>query len=129
MPFFWNGKKSWTMLEVLNITVLRVDKERICTSVPLMVTEDASFVIDATKLKHQNDYECDGLGNFRNGGHAGRIFTVSNGHVVDSQVLPRSEKERSRLQEDQYLIKVVYWNHRKHKDFKKRIYKIIHSKK
>lgn len=86
--------------------------------------EDASFVIDTKNLKNQKDYLCDGIGNFRNSGHTGRIFTVNNNKVETSDPLPRTEKDRPQLGVNQYLVKAVYWWHKKHRDFKKRTYEI-----
>ena len=124
MPYFWKGQKAWALEEILMITTLNVDKQRVCSSVPYMVLEDACFVIDTKNLQHSMDYTSDGIGNFRNSGHSGRVFTVTDNKVVSSKALPRTEKDRVPLLKNQYLVKAVYWSHQKHKEFKKKTYEI-----
>ncbi|CAB4002353.1 Hypothetical predicted protein [Paramuricea clavata] len=112
------------MSEVLHAIQLSVDADRICVERPLGVTEDASFVIDTSKLEARKDYLEDNTGNFRNLGHCGTVFTVKNDKIVSMSAMERSLKDRPPLKRGEFLVKVVYWGHKKHKDFKKRTYEV-----
>ncbi|KAK3731333.1 hypothetical protein QZH41_004099 [Actinostola sp. cb2023] len=58
----------------------------------------------------------------------GRISNVVNGKVASARPLERSAKNRSRLKENEYLTKVVYWAHKKYSDFKQRTYEVTSVK-
>ena len=123
-PYFWRGKKEFQLEEVLDILQLNVDGNRICTELPMPVIEDAAFVIDTRELLARRDYLEDNIGNFRNLGHCGKIFKLKNDTVVQPRCMERTAKERPPLEKDEVLVKVVYWCHKKHKDFKKRTYEV-----
>ena len=128
IPYFWKGKRDFQLDEVLDILHLSVDGNRICLERPLGVNEDASFVIDTRKLQARRDYLEDNIGGYRNQGHCGKIFTVKNDRIVDAYAMERTLQERPPLGPDQYLVKVVYWSHKKHKDFKRRTFEVSSSR-
>ena len=127
-PYFWKGKRDFQLDEVLDILHLSVDGNRICLERPLGVNEDASFVIDTRKLQARRDYLEDNIGGYRNQGHCGKIFTVKNDRIVDAYAMERTLQERPPLGPDQYLVKVVYWSHKKHKDFKRHTLEVSSSR-
>jgi len=92
------------------------------------VHENAGFVIDTSRLPARKDFLNDVYGSFRNLGQHGRISNVVNGKVASARPLERSAKNRSRLKENEYLTKVVYWAHKKYSDFKRRIYEVTSVK-
>lgn len=123
-PYYWKGKEEFQMEEVLNILQLNVDGDRICSERPLSVAENAAFVVDTRELPTRKDYLEDNIGNFRNLGHCGKVFKVGNNKIVKTRCMERTVKERPPLERDEFLVKVVYWGHKKHKDFKKRTYEV-----
>jgi len=127
-PYFWKGKRDFQLDEVLDILHLSVDGNRICLERPLGVNEDASFVFDTRKLQARRDYLEDNIGGYRNQGHCGKIFTVKTDRIVDAYAMERTLQERPPLGPDQYLVKVVYWSHKKHKDFKRRTFEVSSSR-
>ena len=94
---------------------------------PLGLIEDASFVIDTRKLQARRDYLEDNIGGYRNQGHCGKIFNVKNDRIVHAYAMERTLQERPPLGPDQYLVKVVYWSHKKHKDFKRHTFEVSSS--
>ena len=54
----------------------------------------------------------------------GKIFKIKNDTIVDTRRMERTVRERPPLGEDEFLVKVVYWCHKKHSDFKKRTYEV-----
>ncbi len=121
-PYFWRGKRDYSHQEVLKI--LDLESNRVCSEVPQNVQENASFVIDTSKLLRRQDFTSDGNGGFRNNGHSGKIFKVENNKIVSEKPLARLTKERANLETDEFLVKAVYWPHTKHRDFKRRCYEV-----
>lgn len=113
------------MLEILQ---LEIDPERICSEVPHRVQEDASFVIDTSKLLKRENYLSDGTMGYRNHGHGGKIFKVKDSQIVSERTYERKKNKRAKLETDEFLVKVVYWPHKKYSDFKKRSYEVESSR-
>jgi len=72
----------------------------------------------------RKDYLEDNTGNFRNLEHCGKIFQLKNDTITQINCMECTSKECPPLGKDKVLAKVVYWCHKKHKDFKKRTYKV-----
>ena len=123
-PYFLRGKRDYSHKEVLEILVLDLKSNRVCSEVPQNVQENASFVIDTSKLLRRQDFTSDGNGGFRNNGHSGKIFKVENNKIISEKPLARLTKERANLETDEFLVKAVYWPHTKHYDFKRRCYEV-----
>ena len=90
----------------------------------MSVNEDTAFVIDTRELVARKDYIEDNIGNFRNLGHCEKIFQLKNDIIVQTRCMERFAKECPPLEGDKVLVKVVYWSHKKHKDFKKCTYEV-----
>lgn len=112
-PYYWKGKEEFQMEEVLNILQLNVDGDRICSERPLSVAENAAFVVDTRELPTRKDYLEDNIGNFRNLGHCGKVFKVGNNKIVKTRCMERTVNDRPPLERDEFLVKVVYWGHKK----------------
>jgi hypothetical protein len=117
-PYFEKGKKQSDDVErLVEILLLNPDKDRICQRRPIGCQENASFVIDTTKLNHYEDYKADDLGSFRNNGNKAYVVETKENRVSSAAVLPK--KFRFPLKPGQIPVKKTYWIHSSDKTFKR----------
>ena len=101
----------------VNILFLDVDSEKFCSKRPNGVQENACFVIDRAQLKHAEDWLMTDVGSFENRGSSSRVYTIIDGNIIDSKHVRGSKKKLLALREAEYLVRNVYYRHKKYVDF------------
>ena len=88
-----------------------------CTKRPNGVQENAYFVIDRFQLKNAEDWLVTDVGSFQNLGASARVFHIENGQVVHSEQIRGKKSSQLERNEGEYLVRNVYYKHKKYKDF------------
>ena len=121
-PYLYKGKHSLSFDDKINILLLGVDSSKVCTERPNGVQENACFVIDRSQLKNAEDWLATDVGSFQNLGASARVFRIENGLVVHSeQIRGKRSSQLSRRSEGEYLVRNVYYRHKKYSDFQRTV--------
>jgi len=76
LPVYERPKKGYSKEQIVDVLCNpSLDEKLICSTHPVLVEHNTSFVIDMTKLKDRNDVRADDLGTWRCTGS--RILTIS----------------------------------------------------
>ena len=73
------------------------------------------FVVDRSQLKSAKDWLSTDVGSFEHRGSSARLFTIVEGEIVDSYTW--RGKKSPPLKEGQYLVRNVFYRHKKYTDF------------
>lgn len=114
-PYLHKGKLSVTFEGKLKVLLLDVDLTKICSKRPNGVAENAFFVVDRSQLKSAKDWLSTDVGSFEHRGSSARVFTIVEGEIVDSYTW--RGKKSPPLKEGQYLVRNVFYRHKKYTDF------------
>ena len=121
IPYLTKGSRAYSHQKVVDI-ILSGKSKRVCSARPVKVEENATFLIDRSKLSHQDDWAKDDLGTWRNQGYGGTVLTVSeDGVVFEARQLPKRLKDRCVLEENQYLLKTTYYCCQASTDYSRRM--------
>ncbi|KAK3704120.1 hypothetical protein QZH41_006809 [Actinostola sp. cb2023] len=116
-PYLYKGKYALDFDDKIRILLLDVDTTKICTQRPNAVQENAFFVIDRSTLKNASDWLMTDIGAFDNRGGSARIFHVENNTIAASKLFRGRKSEIPKLREGDYLIRNVFYRHKKYHDF------------
>lgn len=96
----------------------------ICTKKPVGVTDAAVFIVDTTKLRHQDDLKADDMGSWTHKGkpiHFYKVQCLSSGEVYDAQLCDSTDDDRI------YKLTRIYYHHKGTTEFRKTLF-YIHGK-
>ena len=116
-PYLYKGKRTLTFEEKFQVLLLDIDITKVCSKRPNGVQENACFVIDRSQLKHGEDWLVTDVGSFENRGSSARVFSTKDGHVLHSSHIRGKREDQSQLSEGEYLVRNVYYRHKKYLDF------------
>ncbi|CAB3999185.1 Hypothetical predicted protein [Paramuricea clavata] len=116
-PYLYKGKEQLTFDTAITILLLDVDTSKICTKRPNGIEENACFVIDRSRLRNQEDWLITDIGTFENHRGSARLYKTEDGEIKYSAKIKGREKNTAKLGRDEYLVKRVYYRHKKYTDF------------
>ena len=116
-PYLYKGKYDLSFENKLHILLLDVDSSKVCTKRPNGVQENCFFVVDRAQLKNASDWLMTDVGAFDHRGVSGRIFKTEDNQILESTLFRGKKSEVPRLNEGEYLVKNVFYRHKKYKDF------------
>ena len=95
----------------------------VCTRKPVGVNDSAVFLVDTTKLKHQDDLRADDMGSWMHKGKPVRFYKVkrlSSGEVYDAQQCDKTDR-------NVYKLTRIYYHHKGTPEFRKTLF-YVHGK-
>ena len=116
-PYLYKGKYDLSFADKLHILLLNVDTTKVCTRRINTVQENGFFVIDRAHLKNASDWLMTDVGAFDYRGVSSRIFKTDSNQILESAMFRGKKSEMHQLREGEYLIRNVFYRHRKYQDF------------
>ena len=95
----------------------------VCTRKPVGIIECAAFLVDTTKLKHQDDLKADDMGSWMHKGKPNCYYKVkqlSSGEVYDAQQCDKTD-------ENVYKLTRIYYHHKGTPEFRRTLF-YVHGK-
>lgn len=114
-PYLHQGKLSLTFEGKLRVLLLDVDTTKICSKRPNGV-KNAFFVVDPYQLKSAKDWLMTDVGSLEHRGSSAHVFTIAEDEIVESETW-RGKKSGLSLKQGQYIVRNVYYRHKKYQDF------------
>ena len=128
IPVFAYDKKGFIPEEALQLIsgVSRKHSADVCTDHPVGCMMNATFLVDTSKLQHPQDIKADDLGTFKNNRVQHRYcFATADKDDGNELITQRLPVRHSECRPGHYDVKVTYWVHSSHNDFKRRLYQVI----
>lgn len=107
-PIFSWSKTAYSGQTLVKVLLESYEPEFLCVSQPVNVENNASFLVDCSKLHNRNDIKCDDMGAWKHKGSPKRFFLVERN--TDNEILtisPLNEK-CYKQKEDVYVLKRSY---------------------
>ena len=104
VPVFLRRKSAFIWEEIAKILLRKYDKERVCLSQPINVSNNVSFLLDHLKFHNESDIMCDNMGVWKHAGSSKIFFTLSDETSDISKYNTNNTGEGSKL----YTLKRVY---------------------
>ena len=100
----------------MTIILGKYDSEVLCTSPPINVSYNVTFLVDTRKLRKPNDLKCDNMGTWRNNGvRKKRVFVKFDCHNNTATVDLSADSDDHNL----YTLKRSYHKNKLSEDVKK----------
>ncbi|KAK3703425.1 hypothetical protein QZH41_014261 [Actinostola sp. cb2023] len=115
LPIFKNGTKMLPQERKVEALLSPHPTERTCQVVPTNISNNVTFLLDATKLNSWADWKCDDMGAWRNNGVKRTQFSHKDGHVT-------ALRKRGRLNSGNvYTLVRIYYKNKTSPDLKKSV--------
>ena len=91
----------------------------VCTKKPVRVTDAAVFLVDSTRLRHQDDLKADDMGSWTHKGKPVCFYKVqrlSSGEVNDAEQCDSTDDKRI------YKLTRIYYHHKGTSEFRKTLF-------
>ena len=116
IPVFSWSSHPFSAEEIVTIILGKCDSEVICTSPPINVSHNVTFLVDARKLSKPNDLKCDDMGAWRNNDvRKERVFVKFDCHNDTATVDLSAHSDDHNL----YTLKRNYHKNKSIEDVKK----------
>ena len=119
-PYLFKGKYDLSFDDKLHILLLDVDTTKVCTRRPNNVQENCFFAIDRAQQKNASDWLMTDVE-----GVSGRIFRTDSNQILASTMFHGKKSEIPQLREGEYLIRNIFYQHRKYHDFLRRVTTLV----
>ena len=87
MTLFLRRKFAFSWEEIAKIVIRKYDKEQVCLSQPIHVSNNVSFLLDHSKFQNESDIMCDNMDVLKHMGSS-KISTLSNEISTFSNAIP-----------------------------------------
>ena len=104
VPVFLRRKSAFSWEEIAKILLRKYDKEQVCLTQPINVSNNVSFLLDNSKFQNQSDIMCDNMGDWKHTGSPKICFTLSDKTSNISKCNTNNTGEGSKV----YTLKRVY---------------------
>lgn len=75
-PVFSWSKSAFSSQDIVKILLASYEPEYLCVSPPVNVENNASFLVDCSKLANKDDIKCDDMGAWSHKGSPKRFFVI-----------------------------------------------------
>ena len=106
--FSWSSQ-PFSAEKIVTIILGKYDSEVLCTSPPINVSHNVTFLVDARKLSKPNDLKCDDMGAWRNNDvRKERVFVKFDCHNDTATVdLKRSYHKNKSIEDVKKIIVIL----------------------
>ena len=87
ITLFLRRKSGFSWEEIAKIVIRKYDKEQVCLSQPIHVSNNVSFLLDHSKFQNESDIMCDNMDVLKHMGSS-KISTLSNEISTFSNAIP-----------------------------------------
>ena len=115
VPVFLRRKSVFNREEIAKILLRKYDKEQVCLSQPMNVSNNVSFLLDHSKFQNESDIMCDNMGVWQHTGSPKICFTLSDETSDISKCNTNNTGEGSKV----YTLKRVYYRNTSSGDVRK----------
>ena len=104
--------------------ILECPEDKLCSKHPVLVEQNAAFVVNLGQLDHADDIKADDCGHWIHNGRKSTKITLWKRNGVVTTVLSTSKCRKSPPDENSelYTLVRVYYTHDPHSDFKRTYY-------
>ena len=78
MTVFLRRKSAFSWEEITKIVIRKYDKEQVCLSQPIYVSNNVSFLLDHSKFQNESDIMCDNMDVWKHMGSSKICSTLSD---------------------------------------------------
>ena len=115
VPVFLQRKSVFNREEIAKILLRKYDKEQVCLSQPMNVSNNVSFLLDHSKFQNESDIMCDNTGVWKHTGSPKICFTLSDKTSDISKCNTNNAGEGSKV----YALKRAYYRNKSSGDVRK----------
>ena len=115
VPVFLRIKSAFSWEEITKILLRKYDKEQVCLSQRIIVSNNISFLLDHSKFQNESDIMCDNMGVWKHTGSPKICFTLSDETSDISKCNTNNTGEGSKV----YTLKRVYYRNTSSGDVRK----------
>ena len=112
---FLRHKTAFSWEEIVKIMLRKYDKEQVCLSQSINVSNNVSFLLDHSKFQNESDIMCDNIGVWKLTGSPKICFTLSDETSDISKCYTNNSGEGSKV----YTLKQVYYRNTSSGDVRK----------
>ena len=112
---FLRHKTAFSWEEIAKIMLRKYDKEQVCLSQSINVSNNVSFLLDHSKFQNESDIMCDNIGVWKLTGSPKICFTLSDETSDISKCYTNNSGEGSKV----YTLKQVYYRNTSSGDVRK----------
>ena len=112
---FLQRKTAFSWEEIAKILLRKYDKEQVCLSQSINVSNNVSFLLDHSKFQNESDIMCDNMGVWKHTGSPEICFTLSDETSDISKCYTNNSGEGSKV----YTLKQVYYRNTSSGDVRK----------
>ncbi len=105
--------KDKTPIEIFEILIKPAEDATTCKIVPHCIPHNVCFLMDATRLKSQNDWKSDDMGTWKNNGVQHLPFVLQDDNVYSADEI------QSECGGESYTMKRIYYKNKSSPDVKK----------
>ena len=88
MTVFLRRKSAFSWEEIAKIVIRKYDKEQVCLSQPIYVSNNVSFLLDHSKFQNESDIMCDNMDVWKHMGSSKICSTLSDEISTFSNAIP-----------------------------------------
>ena len=88
MTVFLRRKSAFSWEEIAKIVIRKYDKEQVCLSQPIYVSNNVSFLLDHSKFQNESDIMCDNMDAWKHMGSSKICSTLSDEISTFSNAIP-----------------------------------------
>ena len=88
MTVFLRRKSAFSWEEIAKIVIRKNDKEQVCLSQPIYVSNNVSFLLDHSKFQNESDIMCDNMDVWKHMGSSKICSTLSDEISTFSNAIP-----------------------------------------